>query len=110
MACKDTICQRPRINHAESARQPEPTRRMALNCIVGGRRLAVFSSLLSRLHTGALIHCTLFAVKRIMKEKKKVLSVAFRFPTRLAVLHTILLSAVVNLSSAQNDVNRLNAT
>lgn len=45
-----------------------------------------------------------------MKEKKKVLSVAFRFPIRLAVLHTILLSAVVNLSSAQNDVNRLNAT
>ncbi len=72
----------------------------ALNCIVGGRRLAVFSSLLSRLHhTGGVIHCTLFAVKHIMKEKK-VLSLAFWFPISLAELYTILLSSAVNLSSA----------
>lgn len=71
----------------------------ALNCIVGGRHLAVFSSLLSRLHhTGGVIHCTLFAVKHIMKEKK-VLSLAFWFPISLAVLYTTLLSSVVNLSS-----------
>lgn len=50
----------------------------ALKCIVGGRWLAVFSPLLSqRLHTGGVIHRTLFAVKHIMKEKISAVSCIF---------------------------------
>lgn len=78
----DPVGAEGRINRAESVCQPEPTRRapLALNCIVGGGRSAAFSSLLSRIfHTGALIHCTLFSVKHVMKEGKSAASCVFGF-------------------------------